>query len=72
MTAMRLNRQTTPARRAQPPVTFICNACECVEHARNTALPKGWTRKETRRDVHVFCGPCTVSAEQRGLSGRRQ
>ncbi|MYL96411.1 hypothetical protein GR702_01305 [Novosphingobium sp. FGD1] len=70
---MRLNRQSAPATRRTPPqFTFICNACECVEHTRSTALPKGWTRKESRRDIHVYCGPCTVSAEQRVLSGRRQ
>ncbi|GEM_PF-3730505 len=69
---MRLNRQSTAARRAAPQVTFICTGCETVQHARNSALPKHWTLKETRRDIEVYCGPCSATAENRKLLGRRQ
>lgn len=56
---MRLVHDFAPARRLPPPITFICHGCECVEHRRTPALPKGWTTKQVCADVHAYCADCS-------------
>lgn len=55
---MRLNHDFTPALCPPLPYTFICTGCECVEHRRTPALPKGWATRQDREDVFAYCPNC--------------
>lgn len=57
------NRTAAPA--AMPPLrtpvaTFICTACETVEHRRTPALPEHWATETIGDDIYAYCPACAV------------
>jgi hypothetical protein len=43
-----------------PVATFICNACETVEHCRTPALPEKWATETIGDDIYAYCPECAV------------
>lgn len=67
---MRMNHAFTPARQLPPPVTFICSSCECVEHRRTPALPRGWTTRQVCDDIFAYCADCSDGVEPAVLAAQ--
>ena len=67
---MRTQPKPTPAKAqapAQPafPFTFICTACETVEHRRTPALPEHWALEEIGHDLYAYCPGCAIDLPRR-------
>jgi hypothetical protein len=43
-----------------PVATFICTACETVEHRRTPALPEHWETETIGDDIFAYCPECAV------------
>ena len=50
--------QPESPRPAPRPFTFICTACETVEHRRTPALPQHWATEEVTGDIYAYCPTC--------------
>ena len=60
---MRQSRQTSAAARPlplMPAATFICTACETVEHRRTAALPEHWETETIGDDIYAYCPDCAA------------
>jgi hypothetical protein len=67
---MRTKNAAAPQPRAKPavrPITFICTACEIVEHRRTPRLPEGWATEEIGDDIYAYCPECAIDLPRRGL-----
>lgn len=60
------------ARIVPTPFTFVCSACEKVEHRRTPALPEGWATEEMRDDIYAYCPDCAIDLPGHNQVGGEQ
>ena len=54
-TARRSHRPKARGPRPAVPFTFICCACEAVEHRPTPTLPAGWMTEAIGNDIYAYC-----------------
>jgi hypothetical protein len=62
-------RKASKSAAPRPPVyrcTFICTACEAVEHTPTPALPKGWATETIGNDIFAYCPDDAIDLPRQG------